>query len=99
MWILASSQATSSPSIQIFSDLVRGISSPSDPGGDGVADLVGGAAEGRRVLDGLGDAGGGIGLAQEVQHEGGRADGRHGIGLARADDVGRRTMYRFEQRR
>src|SRR5580765_1793514 len=99
MWILASSHGTSSPSIQIFSDLVIGIGS--NPFCDGVADLGGGALVLAGISNGLGDAGRGIRsapAAEEVEHQRRRPDRRDRIGLARSDDVGGGTVHRLEQR-
>src|SRR5213075_1751929 len=96
MWILASSHAMSSPSIQIFSDFVIGMCS--NPFCDGVADLGGGARVLIWICDGFGDAGGGVGVAEEVEEQCGRPYRGDGVGLPRADDVGRGTVDRFEQR-
>src|SRR5436189_1643507 len=97
MWILASSHATSSPSIQIFSDLVIGMCS--NPFCDGVADLGGGARVLTWICDGFGDAGGGVGVAEKIKEQCRRPYRGDGVGLSRADDVGRRAVNRFEQRR
>src|SRR5438067_12282696 len=99
MWILASSQSTNAPSIQIFSTLSSGMNSPSESVGDVVAYLGRGAGDIDRLLARLGDAGGGVGLAQELQHHGRRPDGGQRIGPTGAGDVGRRAMDGLEQRR
>src|SRR3954453_11912764 len=97
MWILASRHGTNSPSIQIFSDSVIGIGS--NPFCDGVADLGGGARVLTGIFDGFGDAGGGIALAEELEHERGRPYRGDRVGPARADDVGRRAVDGLEQGR
>src|SRR5690349_20360604 len=53
----------------------------SDPSGDGVADLGGGAQEVELLGARLADPLGGIGLAEEVEHEGAGEDGGDGVGL------------------
>src|SRR5579864_3405457 len=99
MWILASSQLTNSPSIQIFSTLSSGMQLSLNVLGAVVADLRRGAGDVDRLLARLGDAGGGVGLAQEFEHHRRRANGGEGVGLASADDVGRRAVHGLEHRR
>src|SRR5579871_2197853 len=78
--MLASSQLTSSPSIQIFSVFCSGM--VSDPPGEVVADVGSGTSElgGGRLRHSFVDAGGGIAGAKELEHEGDRGDGRQRVG-------------------
>src|SRR3954449_459164 len=94
MWIWAASQSTSSPFIQILSVGVMAMGFPSETTDDEVADLGRGAGERRRVGARLADAGGGIGLAQVLEHHGRRQDGGDRVGLLLAGDVGRRAVGR-----
>src|SRR3954467_8401840 len=100
MWILASAQSTRWPFIQIFSVGVMGISDSlsaqldrTGPISDGAPDL--GRAPLGGCLAGRPDAGGGGGLAEEVEHEGGRQDGGGGVGLVHPGDVRGRAVDRL----
>ena len=50
----------------------------------------------RHLAAGLADPGGGIALAEVVEHEGRRQDGSDGVGLALPGDVGRRAVDGLE---
>src|SRR5690348_7297279 len=93
----ASSQGTSSPSIQIFSVFSKGMGS--DPPRDRIADLGGRSLDVVGLVDRGAYSGPGVVLAEELQHHRGRDDGRARIGLAGAGDVGRRAVDGLEQRR
>src|SRR5207302_2260088 len=80
-------------------DLVQGHWFSSDSLGDAIADLRCATGELACVGAGLGDAGGGGGLAQEVEHHGHRAHGGHRVGRAGAGDVGGRPVHGLEERR
>src|SRR5438045_9039550 len=93
MWRLASAHGTSSPFIQIFSVGVMGMvcfsprSTALDAGGDRVADVGCRAGERGGIRARLSDAGGGVGLAEKVEHHRCAQDGGYRIGLAGTDDV------------
>src|SRR6187200_2292260 len=103
MWMFASSQATSSPFIQIDFVGVMAMSLTSslsfcrsESGDDGVADLTRRPGVPLGVGAGLLDAGRRIVLAEELAHEGGADDRGHGVRHPLARDVGRRAVYRLE---
>src|SRR5215212_7532471 len=110
MWTWALSQSTSSPFIQIFGVGVIGMGSVSHRAGSFTrsktrsvhtpGDLVtdGRGAPGDRLGAGFADALGGVGLAEEVEHEGGRQDRGARIGDVGAGDVGRRAVDGLEHR-
>src|SRR5579875_3588537 len=91
---VASAQSTSSPSIQIFSVGAMGISEPFCDGladgrgrppvgaGWGAGELAGADEVGDRLVD----AGRCVGLAQKVEHEAGRPDGRDRVRHSLAGD-------------
>src|SRR5262245_4302755 len=99
MWILASPHGMSSPLNQIFSVGVIGIGISSKRRADGVGNLRRRSFSIVGFFDGFLNSGRGFRLAQEIAHHGGRNDRRSGVGLALAGDVGRRAVYRLEQRR
>ena len=72
---------------------------PLEAGGDLVADLGGGAGEAGDLGAGLAHTGGGVALAEVVEHEGRREDGGDGVGLVLPGDVGRRAVDRLEHGR
>src|SRR6478609_11451884 len=70
-----------------------------EAGGGGVADLAGRPGVLLGLFGGLGDAGRGVVLAEELAHEAGRDDGGEGVGDTLAGDVGCGAVYRLEHRR
>ena len=108
-WICASSQSTSSPSIQIFSVGVMGIryclsgagrrAGQRRARGDRVADLGRGAGDVVGLVDGFPYSVGRGGLAEELEHHRRGDDRGPRVGLPLPGDVGRRAVHRLEHRR
>src|SRR5919197_4672550 len=107
MWTVALSQSTYSPSIQIFLvasigiciDLLRArLEGHRD--GDLFPDLPRrvSPSAGENRYDGLLQRGGGLALAEVVEHEGGRQHRGDGVRPPAAGDVGGGAVDRLEQR-